>query len=66
MTPTLTDDAEAYTPTGDPEHVAYGANYVWSCSCGRGSVFITTRPKAIGRATEHEANCGGTTEVDVL
>lgn len=62
----LTDAARNYEPIGDPEHVAYGADFVWTCSCGASSRFATTERKQIVRAQSHTDYCDGETVVDVL
>lgn len=62
----LTKAAREYEPTGDPDHVAYGADYRWQCSCGRKSHYVTTERKAKNRASNHERYCDGETTVDVL
>ncbi len=62
----LTDDAEEYSPTGDPNHVDYGQDFVWSCTCGQTSAFVTGKEKAIRRAKAHEQHCDGETTVDVI
>jgi len=61
-----TTAATDYEPTGDPEHVAYGADFVYTCTCGKTSPFITTKAKQMHRAKKHERYCDGTTEVDVV
>lgn len=64
----LTQAAREYKPTGDPDHVAYGANYTWECSCGRSGRFLTVESKAKNQAHQHEQNCweNGETTVDVV
>jgi len=66
MTETTTR-ADAHTPTGDPEHVAYGQDYYWSCSCGRSAAFLTDEQTAESRGEKHERYCmdGGTVTVRV-
>jgi len=64
--PTLTQQAQAYEPTGDPDHVAYGKDFHWRCSCGKTSNFFTSESRAVTRAQSHEDYCDGTTTVDVL
>jgi len=66
MTMQLTEDARKHEPTGDPEHIAYGQDYTWSCSCGRTSEFIYSQKKAERNAEAHERYCGGETVVDVI
>jgi len=57
-----------HEPTGDPEHIAYGKDYYWRCSCGASAPFITTKDKAKGRGKSHEENCpdNGTVEVQIV
>lgn len=64
-TVTLTTDAQDYEPVGDPEHVAYGADFVWRCTCGASSRFLTTKAKQQARAEAHADYCDGDTVVDV-
>jgi len=52
-----TDAAESYEPIGDPDHVGYGADFYWACTCGDTSRFITTREKARHSAEHHEQYC---------
>jgi hypothetical protein len=61
----LTDDAHDHEPTGDPDHVAFGKNYTWRCSCGNRGVFALTERKATRKARKHESHCPGETTVDV-
>jgi len=65
---TLTTQAKTYEPHGDPDHVAYGADFTWSCTCGKSSAFVTTKRKAEHRAESHEDYCmhDGTVTVDVI
>jgi hypothetical protein len=60
-----TDAADAHEPTGDPEHVAFGSNYYWTCTCGRSAPFMTTQRKAMSRGSEHERHCTGEATVEV-
>lgn len=62
---TLTTAAEQYEPSGDPDHVAYGSDYLWTCTCGASSRFFATRTKQLARAKQHSRYCDGETEVDV-
>jgi len=61
-----TKAAKNYTATGDPDHVAYGADFHWTCTCGRSAGFATTKRKATLRAKHHEQYCNGDVEVDTL
>lgn len=61
----LTDAARDYEPTGDSDHVAFGADFVWTCTCGASSAFLTTRRKQEARAQSHADYCDGETVVDV-
>lgn len=61
----ITTQAEQHEPTGDSEHVAYGKNYYYRCSCGHTSRFLTTQNKATYRAEQHEEYCDGETTVEV-
>ena len=56
-----------YEPTGDPEHVAYGKDFWWSCTCGAAAGHLTRRETAEAAAEEHETYCftGGETTVRV-
>lgn len=63
MVVTETTAAREYEASGDPEHVAYAADFVWRCSCGRSSSFITTRPKAEYGAENHATYCVGDGDV---
>ena len=64
----LTDAAEDYDPTGDSDHIAYGADFVWRCSCGRTSGTSTIEPRARHRAEAHEEYCmkRGDVTLDVI
>jgi len=64
--PQLTTQAEQYEPTGDPDHVAYGQDFIWSCSCGQSGNFVTSKNRATGRAEQHEQYCSGHTTVDTV
>jgi len=66
MTPSLTSDAEDYEPTGDPEHTAYGKDFVLFCTCGYECRFIVGKSKAESLAAYHEKHCEGETTVDVV
>lgn len=61
---TKTQAAKAYEPIGDPDHVSYGEDFVWSCSCGKSCAFVTSEKKAEYRAENHEENCRGTVTID--
>lgn len=63
--PALTDAADAYEPTGDPEHVAYGAAYYWQCTCGASASTLTSQTKATARGRHHARYCAGRVVVDV-
>jgi len=52
-----TDAADDSEPTGDPEHVAYGADFWWSCTCGAAAHHLTRRATAEHAAEEHETYC---------
>jgi len=62
-----TDDADTHTPTGDSEHVAYGKDYYWTCTCGSFGMCLTTEDTARQQAAHHERHCtdSGTTTVRV-
>ena len=62
---TITDQAKAFEPSGDPAHIGYGKNYGWECTCGRESAHITHLHRAKTAASEHERYCdqGGETTV---
>jgi len=51
------DAVADYEPTGDPDHVAYGADYYWTCTCGASANFFTAESKARYRAEQHEQYC---------
>jgi len=48
---------DSYEPTGDPEHVAYGKDFYWTCACGSSASFLTREPKAEHGAEQHERYC---------
>lgn len=56
-----------YEPTGDPDHVAYGKDFYWVCTCGASGAHLTTKSRATHRAQRHAEYCraDGTTTVRV-
>lgn len=54
---TSTKAADDHTPTGDPDHVAYGADYYWTCTCGASAAHLTDEATAHGAAEHHEQYC---------
>lgn len=64
----LTDAAINHEPTGDPEHVAYGQDYRWTCDCGASSSFLAGADETRRRAERHEQYCpqDGTATVEVI
>jgi len=62
-----TTRADDHEPIGNPEHVAYGKDYYWTCTCGRRASHFTTEDTAHHEAEEHERYCmdNGTTTVKV-
>jgi len=56
MTETTTR-AEEHSSTGDPNHVAYGQDYYWSCTCGRSAAFLTGEETARSKGENHERYC---------
>jgi len=62
----VTDAAQQHEPTGDPEHVAYGMSYVWTCSCGQSSTHIRKIHKQKYEARQHARYCDGEVRVEVL
>jgi len=63
---TQTTKAKQYEPTGDSGHVSYGKDFIYTCTCGKTSPFITTKEKQTFRAESHEKYCNGTTTVDTV
>lgn len=65
---TVTSNAESHKPRGDPDHIAYGRDYFWRCSCGKEATRITRKSQAKSAAERHEEYCpkNGTAEVDVV
>jgi hypothetical protein len=57
--------AQNHEPTGDPDHVAYGQDFVWRCSCGQSSAFLARLDKQTYRAEQHSRYCDGRTRVEV-
>ena len=66
MTMEITEAAQKHEPFGDTDHVAYGKDFHWTCSCGSSSAFMTTRQVAESRANAHERYCTGETTVKVV
>jgi hypothetical protein len=63
--PHTTQAAKDHEPIGDPDHVSFGENYYWKCSCGRSAPFMTTQKKAVRRGAQHEKYCEGKVTVEV-
>jgi len=61
----VTDAAQQHQPTGDPDHVAYGQDFYWTCSCGQSSAFLGSLDKQMFRAEQHNEYCDGATRVEV-
>jgi hypothetical protein len=61
----VTDEAQSHEPIGDPDHVAYGQDFVWRCSCGQSSAFLAGLDKQTYRAEQHSRYCDGATCVEV-
>jgi len=55
--PTTTQTAKEHSPTGDPDHVAHGSDYYWTCTCGASARFLTSQSKAEHKAGHHEQYC---------
>ena len=52
-----TTRADNHEPSGDPDHVAYGKDYYWTCTCGRQASHFTTENIAHYEAEKHERYC---------
>lgn len=52
-----TTRADEHSPTGDPDHVAYGQDYYWSCTCGQSAAFMTDEQTAHAKGEKHERYC---------
>ena len=61
----MTTQAKEYNPVGDPDHVAYGEQYYWSCSCGLSAPTFGTKSQMQHRGKSHEENCDGSVTVQV-
>jgi len=54
---TTTNCADKHSPTGDPDHVAYGQDYYWSCTCGQSAAFMSGKETAEAKGKNHERYC---------